>query len=50
MKKIDEKGKKIILSREESIEKVSQGVYVVEGANLIRNEYGNRLFADFSSL
>ena len=21
--------------------------YVVEGANLIRNEYGNRLFADF---
>jgi cytochrome c oxidase subunit 3 len=45
--KIDEKGKKIILSREESIEKVSQGVYIVEGANLIRNEYGNRLFADF---
>lgn len=45
--KIDEKGKKIILSREESIEKVSQGVHVVEGANLIRNEYGNRLFADF---
>ena len=44
---IDEKGKKIILSREESIEKVSQAVYVVEGANLIRNEYGNRLFADF---
>ena len=39
--------KKIILSREESIEKVSQAVYVVEGANLIRNEYGNRLFADF---
>jgi len=45
--KVDEKGKKIILSREESIEKVSQAVYVVEGANLIRNEYGNRLFADF---
>jgi cytochrome c oxidase subunit 3 len=45
--KINEKGKKIILSREESIEKVSQAVYVVEGANLIRNEYGNRLFADF---
>ncbi len=42
--------KKIILSREESIEKVSQAVYVVEGANLIRNEYGNRLFADFFSL
>ena len=45
--KINDKGKKIILSREESIEKVSQAVYVVEGANLIRNEYGNRLFADF---
>ena len=45
--KINEKGKKIILSREESIEKVSQAVYIVEGANLIRNEYGNRLFADF---
>ena len=47
IEKIDEKGHKIILNRDESIEKVMQGVYVVEGANLIRNEYGNRLFADF---
>ena len=45
--KIDETGHKIILSREESEQKVSQAVFVVEGANLIRNEYGNRLFADF---
>ena len=47
VEKIDEKGHKIILNREESIEKVMQAVYVVQGANLIRNEYGNRLFADF---
>ena len=45
--KIDEKGHKIRLSREESVEKIQQANYVVEGANLIRNEYGNRLFADF---
>ena len=47
IEKIDEKGHKNILNRDQSIEKVMQGVYVVEGANLIRNEYGNRLFADF---
>ena len=46
--KIDPKsGHKIILTRAESAVKVSQAKYVVEGANLIRNEYGNRLFADF---
>tara|TARA_B100001057_G_scaffold78291_2_gene73415 strand:+ start:1465 stop:2445 length:981 start_codon:yes stop_codon:yes gene_type:complete len=45
--KIDEKGHKIRLSREESLIKINQAEYVVEGANLIRNEYGNRLFADF---
>jgi cytochrome c oxidase subunit 3 len=27
--------------------KIAQAMYVVEGANLVRNEYGNRLFADF---
>ena len=47
MEKIDEKGHKIVLNREQSIEKVKQAVYVVRGANLIHNEYGNRLFADF---
>ena len=38
-----ETGHKIILDRAASESKVSQAVYVVEGANLIRNEYGNRL-------
>ena len=47
VEKVDDRGHKIILNREESIEKVMQAVYVVQGANLIRNEYGNRLFADF---
>lgn len=38
---------KTILSREESELRLSQAKYVVEGASLIRNEYGNKLFADF---
>ena len=45
--KIDESGHKIILSREESLKKVKEAINVVEGANLVHNEYGNRLFADF---
>lgn len=40
-------GKKEILSRMESLERIQQARYVVEGASLIRNEYGHRLFADF---
>lgn len=44
---LNEEGEKTILSREESIKKLENAVIVVEGANLIRNEYGNRLFADF---
>ena len=39
--------KKTILSREESLKRVADTHYVVEGANLIRNEYGQKLFADF---
>ena len=39
--------KKTILSREESEARLSQAHYVVEGANLVRNEYGSKLFADF---
>jgi len=35
------------LSREQSLVKINDAVDVVEGANLIHNEYGNRLFADF---
>ena len=44
---LDEKGQKTVLTREESLLKIEESMYVVEGANLIRNEYGNRLFADF---
>ena len=45
---LDENGQKTILSREESIEKLnSEGIGVVEGANLSQNEYGVPLFADF---
>ena len=38
---------KVVLSREESLKRLSTAVYVVEGANLIRNEYGHKLFANF---
>ncbi|WP_016988056.1 cytochrome c oxidase subunit 3 [Flavobacterium sp. ACAM 123] len=38
---------KTILSREESELRLSEAHYVVEGANLKRNEYGSKLFADF---
>ena len=44
---INEEGNKTVLSREESIAKLTQATQVVEGANLIHNEYGSRLFADF---
>ena len=43
----DTQGHKIVLNREDSINKISQAVYVVEGANLVRNEYGSPLFANF---
>ncbi len=45
---INEAGEKTVLSREESLRKLQKdAVQVVEGANLIQNEYGSRLFADF---
>ncbi|MDG2475888.1 MAG: cytochrome c oxidase subunit 3 [Flavobacteriaceae bacterium] len=44
---LDESGHKIILSREEAEIKLASATRVVKGANLIRNEYGNPLFADF---
>ena len=44
---IDDSGHKIVLDRAASEAKINQAMHVVEGANLIRNEYGNRLFADF---
>lgn len=39
--------KKTVLSREESVKALAEAKYVVEGANLIRNEYGHKLFANF---
>lgn len=44
---LNEEGEKTVLSREESLKSLENAQYVVEGANLIRNEYGSRLFADF---
>ena len=45
---IDENGQKTVLSREESLKQVKDnGQLVVKGANLIVNEYGTSLFADF---
>jgi cytochrome c oxidase subunit 3 len=44
---INEEGHKTVLSREASLEKIMDARMVVEGANLIHNEYGSRLFADF---
>ena len=41
------KKQKTILSRKESELRLSDARYVVEGANLKRNEYGSKLFADF---
>ncbi|GGW29654.1 cytochrome c oxidase subunit 3 [Arenibacter certesii] len=46
VEQLTEKGEKTVLSREDSLKKLDEAVMVVEGANLIHNEYGNRLFAD----
>jgi len=40
-------GHKEILSHAASLEKIKQAVGVVEGANMIHNEYGKPLFANF---
>jgi cytochrome c oxidase subunit 3 len=39
--------KKVVLTKEESIKRLADAKYVVEGANLVRNEYGQKLFANF---
>ncbi len=45
---INEEGEKTVLSREESLKSIKEnGKTVVEGANLVANEYGTALFADF---
>jgi cytochrome c oxidase subunit 3 len=38
---------KTVLTREESLKIIAETKYVVEGANLVRNEYGSKLFANF---
>ena len=38
---------KTVLSRAESLKRLEEAKYVVEGANLVRNEYGHKLFANF---
>lgn len=38
---------KLVLSRAESEARLADAKIVIEGANLIHNEYGNKLFADF---
>ena len=45
--KIDANKKKTVLSRSESELRLKDASLVVEGANLTRNEYGSKLFADF---
>ena len=47
IQKLNADGQKTVLSREASLEQIENATLVVEGANLVRNEYGNRLFADF---
>ncbi len=42
-----EKKQKIIFSREKGASELAKGKFVVEGANLKSNEYGNTIFADF---
>jgi cytochrome c oxidase subunit 3 len=44
---ITKKKEKTVLSRSESETKLKDAILVVEGASLIRNEYGHKLFADF---
>jgi cytochrome c oxidase subunit 3 len=45
--KITKDKHKTVLSRAESEKMLANAEYVVEGANLIRNEYGQKLFANF---
>ena len=44
---LTEEGEKTLLDRKQSLAKILEANQVVEGANLVHNEYGHRLFADF---
>jgi len=37
---------KVVLTREASVERIQDAKYVVKGAGHVRNEYGNKLFAN----
>ena len=45
--KLNDEGEKTLFDRKESLAKILEANQVVEGANLVHNEYGHRLFADF---
>ena len=38
---------KTILTRDASVNRLADAKYVVEGANMVRNEYGHKTFANF---
>ncbi|MFT6699967.1 MAG: cytochrome c oxidase subunit 3, partial [Porticoccaceae bacterium] len=42
-----DKKQKIIFSREKGASELAKGEFVIEGANLNSNEYGNTIFANF---
>jgi len=42
-----EKKQKIIFSREKGASELAKGKFIIEGANLTANEYGNTIFSDF---
>lgn len=44
---LNSKRHKTVLTREASLERLEDAKYVVEGANLIRNEYGHRTFGNY---
>jgi len=45
---LTEEGEKTILSRSESLARLKKdGIGIVEGANMYKNEYGSPLFANF---
>ncbi len=47
IEKLDANKQKTVLSKEESLARLGEAKYVVEGADLVRNEYGHKLFANF---
>lgn len=42
-----EQGKKVVLDRQQTAERLSKATAIIEGANLVHNEYGHPLFANY---